>query len=119
VKFNNAEKRVPVRDKTDLLQCTYKLGEEKNDFTTVNRDQFWNKSKVEVLDLKTRAKPVRYDIVTNEGVQKERLAKASGFDFCNPERAKNLTSNNVTDFPQAGVKKDVITGRVLASSRPF
>ncbi|KAM3129794.1 hypothetical protein pb186bvf_018088 [Paramecium bursaria] len=57
-------------------------------------------------ELKYHPKPSKYDIITNEGVQKP----ANAFDYWNPHTDKRTKSNNVTQIPQR-IRRDIIANR--------
>jgi len=111
----NPEKRQPVRDKTSLFKSQYTLGDDKTEYVTTTNAYYYDKSHIKVPDIATKEVP-KWDIIMNSAVPKERIIKASNFDFYNPYRDKKRTSNNVTDYPVPGMRLDPITRRVLPTS---
>lgn len=109
------ERVLPVRDKTTLLKSQYQLGEEKTEYVTTSKAQFYDKSNIKIPEVKYKEKE-KYHILANTNLPKDRIVNASNFDFYNPHRSKNRTSNNQTDYPLAGVRLDPITRRILPTS---
>ena len=119
-KYNEVKRTLPVKNKTNLLQNTYTLGEEKITYSTVTKEQFYDKSSTTSDDFAMKQQNIgKYNIVNNENLSKERIKNANNYEFWNPQKSKKKTSDNVTDFPHPFTKKDIITGRVLPTSKPF
>ena len=113
----NPERAKQVRDKVDLLKTTYHVGDERAGYATTFTSEFYDKSAIRAPEMRLK-QPERYNIISNKEMPGERIKNASNFDFWNPHKTQNRTSNNLTDQPMRGVKLDPITNRILPTSKP-
>ena len=81
----NPQKVGPVRDKNSLMKSQYSLGNEKTEYQTTAKREFYDKSNMKTTDIAPKQKE-RYDIVNNENISKEKIQQASNFDFYNHEK---------------------------------
>lgn len=114
---STAEHKIPARDKTQLFGTNYSLGDDRRDFATTNKTLFNDKSRESTGPARVGYQRERYNIITNNDNSSHIKQNTNAFDHWNPEKSKSRTSNNLTDYPIPGRKVDIITGRVLPTSK--
>mgnify|MGYP000873732299 CR=1 FL=1 len=106
-----------TKDKTALFQTNYSLGDDRVSYETTSKRLFTDKSKEKTDSLPMKPRPEKYNIITNQELPTNLKQKSNVFDYWNPSQTKNHITNNVTDYPIPGRKVDIITGRVLPTSK--
>ena len=110
--FTNQRQANQRINKQEILKTTLLLGEDGGNYSTQNNIQYYDKSQIQLPDIKWKPQRERYDIITNNDVNKERLGKACAFDFWNEKAEKKRITRNYTYIPKDNEVIDVITGRI-------
>ncbi|KAL4492029.1 hypothetical protein ABPG72_008450 [Tetrahymena utriculariae] len=119
VKYVNPEKRKPLLGTQDLTQSKFveaslKHGFNYNRSTKSMSHQLHDfKDPATVPDIKWKPQRQRFNPITNEIYESDKLIKASQFDFYNDLKSKNRLTHNYSHIPKPKERIDIITGRKL------
>lgn len=108
--FDKLEKNKKL-NKQEVLKTTLILGTDKENLATHYQQIYDDKSNIVLPSIKWKPQRERYDIITNNEIQKERKNIACAFDYWNANKDKKRISRNFSEIPKDHEVINVLTGK--------